>query len=372
MQYQDILNRKFFKHGGNMKINKLIKMILVLLINIVMINSVLANPQQHYPYEVVVYRSNQVTRQDLVDRYGVRFQEIADLMKTPLSFKSKADHKRAKQTFESIKSDIKKSGDFEYVHVTVLLYPQEQKIYFNVDLVDKHDKARMPKFTDKYNKNIPDKYNLIPQWQAYEKSGMDISFKEKNPSLFKSCSAFHCLFGFEHQKLAKYENIFNSLVPKEKSDLIQILKSDKDPFKRKSAAFLLAHIKDGRELIKILTPSIQDIDEGVRNNVTRVLGLTFQKVKDADFPIDQVVKMLDSPYFVDRNKALMLAASLGEQPKYANYLRAHAKKELMDELRLSAINNNHVPYGLLRTISGKTYAENDYRSWENWLNQKND
>ena len=203
----------------------------------------------------------------------------------------------------------------------------------------------------------------------YEKLGFKLEYAEKIYPKLKSCPAYHCLFGFEKPELKKYEVIFNTLVPKDKVKIIEALRNDKDPRKRQAAVYLLGHLKDGNEIIKVLTPFIFDSDSGVRNSAMRVIAETLTKVKNPDFPIEKAVLALDFPYTTDRNKALYIISSLITQPRYAKYIIDHAGPQLMDELRLSQENVHYFAYDILKTLSGKNFGERDYKSWQNWLMQ---
>ena len=61
------------------------------------------------------------------------------------------------------------------------------------------------------------------------------------------------------------------------SKLASIIKSDMSAQKRASAAYLLAHIEDGRKLVKALLPAVYDPEAKVRNNAMRVLSQVADK-----------------------------------------------------------------------------------------------
>ncbi len=158
-------------------------------------------------------------------------------------------------------------------------------------------------------------------------------------------------------------------MPKNQEQIIDILRNDKDENKRAAATLLLAHIKDGQELVKILIPSMYDSSSGVRNNVMRVLGATLAKVKVNDFPIDKAIAALDFPDETDRNKALYILLSLANQPNYARYIRTHAAKLLIDHLKMFQPNLHGNSYAVLTRISGQEYGERDYKAWQDWLSK---
>jgi hypothetical protein len=190
---------------------------------------------------------------------------------------------------------------------------------------------------------------------------------EKKAPLFQACPAYHCIFGFDYPALHPYQAIFVEKVPADKSQLVNILQNDKEARKRGSAAFLLAHIKNSQELINILTPAMFDPDEGVRNNVIRVLGMTIEKMHNPDFPIEKVTTALNFPSATDRNKSLFVISGLIKQPRYAKYIREHAGQQLLDNLKMSQPNVHDFAYQILLTLSGKKFGERDYQAWQQWL-----
>lgn len=243
-------------------------------------------------------------------------------------------------------------------------------IHFTVDVIDRDDKDRVIQFLPVPGRHIPDPENLIKNWQDYHKLGFAIFYSKKNVPGYKTCPANHCLFGFEDKRFQKYGLLFNELVPKHKNELVQVLRNDQDPQKREAAAYLLAHIKDAKELVHILTPSVYDSNGDVRNSVLRVIGATIEKNKKIEFSLDTILKALDFPTSMDRNKALYILQSLADKPKYVKYIREHALDLLISDLKLLAPNVHGEAYTILKKISGKKFADNDYASWEKWANSQ--
>lgn len=320
---------------------------------------------------VDVYRSTQINARELSKTYDHELHEISALIMSSESITTKNNIDKFTKIMTKIYVDIHNSGKFEYFALSPVVYPNQTNMYFTFDLVDKKDKARLSHFTKQPTQSFYDPDNLIATWQAYEKMGFDYFLRTKKGPAIKNCPAFHCLYGFDTPMFQPYKKIFMSKVPNAKNQLIVILRSDKDEKKRAAAAFLLAHIKDGNELIQILVPSMRDPSSAVRNDVMRVLAETLTKVTNADFPIDNAIEALDYPSTVDRNKSLYILFSLSSQPRYARYIVRHAKSQLMDELKMSQRNVHGLAYSILKIISGKNYGERDYQAWDLWLKSCN-
>jgi hypothetical protein len=316
---------------------------------------------------VDVYKTDQISAKDINKKFSKQLQEIKNIMQSPGGIISPENQDKFSLLIKNTNNDIKKMGDFAFVSIAPVMYPNVENIYITVDIVDQKDRKRLALFTPEPTKSLPDPDHLIALWEEYEKTGFELFLKSKSPPTFKSCPAFHCIFGFEHPLLKKYQVIFANKVPKDKAQLITILRQDKDPEKRAAAAFLLAHLKNGEELINILTPSMYDPASGVRNNVIRALGMTISKMNNPDFPIDKAVAALHFPAETDRNKSLYLISNLVTQPRYAKYVQQHASQELMDNLKMSQLNLHDTSYEVLVIMSGKKFDSRDYTAWEHWL-----
>ena len=353
-----------------MYINKKFKFCLnIVYYYLVLILFSVANAKVPDPIVLDVYRSNQITAEQIKKEYGKQLRGMIQLYLTPESMSSEENNKKMLKLSESILTGIRKKGDFVLINFSAIKYSGSKVPHFSIEVVDKKDKDRLSHFIKNPEKNVADPDRLIQTWQEYEKIGFKIDYTEKTHPNLKSCPAFHCVFGFEHPLLKKYAAIFNTLVPKDKIQIIEVLQNDKDPRKRQAAAYLLGHLKDGNEIIKILTPFMFDSDNIVRNNAMRVIAETLTKVKNPDFPIDKAIVVLDFPSTTDRNKALYIISSLISQPRYAKYIIDHAGPQLIDVLKLSQENVHGFAYEILRTVSGKKFGERDYKSWENWLKQ---
>lgn len=296
-----------------------------------------------------VYGTQQISANKIKKQFNREIKQIATILQSTESLNSKKNIQLFSKLMTNIISEIKKEGDFAYVNLSPILYPGDPVVHITIDIVDKKDQKRLSYFYSRPSGNIPDPHQLIKTWLEYERAGRYDIFKN-------ACLTRHCLYGFN-------DAYFDQLVPSNKLAITTVLRKDKNDHKRAVAAFLLAHIKDSHELVKILTYSIRDPNPVVRNNVMRVLGETLNS-NPISFPIEEAVKALDFPTTTDRNKALMIIAALVKQPRYAAYVAKHAKPQLLAELKLSQPNVHLLAYQILKKISGKNYSDRDYRAWE--------
>lgn len=319
---------------------------------------------------VDVYKTTQISAKQIQKKFGHDLKTIATLYASPESRASEQTSQKMEKVLIKMTNKINKMGDFSYVSVSPILYSSKEPVYITVDVVDKADTKRLSGFLSKPKESITDPDHLIKTWMEYQTAGFAASIKHDNKPLFKTCPAFHCLFGYEYPTLKKYQTTFSTLVPKNKIELIKMLRKDQDETKRAAAAYLLAHLKNGNEVVQVLTPSIYDSSATVRNSVMRVLAETLSKVKSVDFPVKTIVNAMNFPKETDRNKALNIAFVLSYQQKYAHYLAKHAGPALLDQLKLSQPNLHKISYDVLCNISGKKYGDRDYQAWGTWIKSK--
>lgn len=330
-----------------------------------------ASAESNEEIKIDLYRTNQITTKDVEEKIGDKLKKMAHLIPANSSnLNSESTAKAAHKLMEEVIAEIHSMGDFAYVNVSPVSYhyPNNKSLYFSIDVVDSKDKSRIPQLLSKPKETISDPDDLIKSWQEYESTGFDLAM-QGTPAWFDidKCPAHHCVFGFEHGALKKYEKMFNTLVPKNKKQLIAILQKDKDDKKRAAAAYLLAHLKSGQEVMEALSPSVFDSSTLVRNNVLHVVGGTLSHNPSIHFEPEKALFALDFPEERDRDKALLIIGELINKPAYSDYMKHHASPLLVEHLKLAQPSLHNSAYSILKKISGKNFADRDYKSWEQWV-----
>lgn len=318
-------------------------------------------------FELDIYKTNKISAATAKVKFSKELQHIADIMQSAQNLHSEKNLQLFQKSISSITHRLNMHNEYSYIGISPITYPGNKLTYITIDLVEKNDKKRHVTFLNSPNKTIRDPHNLIQKWFEYQKIGFSILLSGTQIAV-KHCPAYHCLFGFEHPELKKYKAIFTTISAQDQSVLTKILREDKDENKRGAAAYLLAHIKNREELIYVLTPSIFDSSELVRNNVMRVLGFAINR-HITHFPIDYAIKALAFPTTTDRNKALLIIAALAKNPHYSKYIIHHAGHQILDQLKLTQPNVHTLAYAILKQVSGKHFNDRDYQSWSLWLNQ---
>lgn len=318
-----------------------------------------------------VYRSRQLSADVIDKRFYKELQIISDVMLSPDGATNLKNLYRMGKNIEKIYMYIMRHGKYAYLNITPIIYIGDNVIHISVDAVDKQDQYRMKMFFPEPKKSFPDPDGLLAIWQAYETKCQSIIYKEKRTAIVNSCPVYHCLCGFDEPAVRQYKDLFINAVPQHEQALVTILREDKDFKKRAAAAYLLAHIKNGKKLIALLAPSMYDPDHNVRNSVMRVLGEALEKIKVDHFPIDRAVQALDFPDTTDRNKALHIVQALIKQNSmYAIYIKQHAAVWLLAMLKQHQPNEHILAYDILKQLSGKHYPEHDYKAWAGWVKQQ--
>jgi hypothetical protein len=313
--------------------------------------------------DIDLFGTTQITLDQIQKQYGDQIRQFA---RARLS----NDTLRAERLKQEIESNIHQMGDFAYVKLSLIRdYDPGRPAYLTIDVVDAKDRESRMRFLPAPKGSFPDPEGLLALWDEYMKTGWELAEKDELDFEKMECPAFHCLFGFDHPKLKKFAPIFTSRVPENKARLIQILREDGNADHRAGAAFLLAHIQDGQELIRIISPSIFDPAELVRNNAMRVLAYISDAHKEIEIPLAPVLKAMNFPATTDRNKASAILCGLADRAEYQKTIAQGCGATLLQMLKLSQPNNHDHAYIVLRKISGKEFGDRDYETWEKWLRE---
>jgi hypothetical protein len=334
------------------------------LILIVLIGRSLVSGQEAPLKGIDVFGTNQITAEQVQQRFG-------DDLKSLVHAIAVHDEQRFGDLYSKVTRDIQAMGSFASVSISPVTYFDKGKYcYVTIDIVDEKDRQRRMTFLPAPNGRFKDPDGLLAAWREYEESVFALMDKGELTTQKVRCPAFHCIGGFDHPRLKKYEEILKSKVPKNKETLKAILRDDEQEAHRADAAFLLAHISDPQELIDTLLPSIKDSRAIVRNNVMRVLSQVAEERRDVAIPIGPLLQALDFPATTDRNKSLATIDGLASRPENKKLLIRDAGPKLIEILKLLQPNNHDFAYLILKKISGKDFGERNYGAWVQWLHSQ--
>lgn len=117
----------------------------------------------------------------------------------------------------------------------------------------------------------------------------------------------------------------------------RVLRSSAKREDRRAAAYALGYAEQSRIQMLALVRASRDTDDEVRNNAVRALGVlaTFSKTLAAWIPAGQIVAMLNSGIWADRNKAALLMNILTgpRDPRLLRALRSQALQSLVEMAR---------------------------------------
>ena len=138
--------------------------------------------------------------------------------------------------------------------------------------------------------------------------------------------------------------------------VFRVLASSKDAEQRIAAAHILGYARQSKGQIAALVRASYDVDDTVRNNAIRALGVLAQSNSRvaARIPAEQFIAMLNSGSWTDRNKAgfLLDALSQGRDPRLLSKLRSQALDSLIEMARWRSRGHAGTARILLGRIAG--------------------
>lgn len=264
-------------------------------------------------------------------------------------------------------------GDFAFVDINIIRYfdPQPHgRAFVTIDLVDARDRAPRMTFLPAPTGPAEDPGGLLAAWNEYEQLALELLSSGELASVPPKCEYWHCIVGFEHPRLAPYRERLAQATQHQKR-LYAVLASSRDENQRATAAFVLAHTKDGKRLVNALVARIADPSAAARNNALRVLGYVAKEHPEIDIPLDPILRALEFPTTTDRNKALFILQGLAtSRPKLHPTIKARAGKSLVAMLRLEQPNNHDFAWEILKLLRGQDLGERNYDAWDSWLREK--
>lgn len=117
----------------------------------------------------------------------------------------------------------------------------------------------------------------------------------------------------------------------------RVLLSSTEPTHRQAAAYALGYVRRSRAQISALVRASRDVDDSVRNNSVRALGVLASSSERVStwIPGEDFARMLNSGVWEDRNKAGLLLDVLSRRrdPRLLRVLRSLAMESLVEMAR---------------------------------------
>ena len=265
-----------------------------------------------------------------------------------------------------LERQIKEAGGFEAVKITIVNYFEPHvpsDLTFDITLAGKKPAIE---YLPQPSGEIPDPDGLLTSWQEYEKIGSALDFDGQLAGS-PPCPAHHCLYGFDHPTLRPYGDKFARQVPADRDELIKVLRMDKDEKKRSSAAYLLAHLPEAKDVLSTLLPQLRDPSPRVRNSVMRVAALMAEHGEARSVSLEPILPFLASPVLTDRNKAVSIVAALADNKSHRELLIQHSGCDLVRLLETKQPNQNEFAHRALVKLRGEDLGAADPAAWKKWL-----
>ncbi len=275
-------------------------------------------------------------------------------------------HREAKQG----KARLAERFTFASLGISITNYEDTRTVYVVVNAVDVGDEWRLD-FDPAPTGSPEDPAGLVAAWAGYEKRAGELYLAGELPVGDGPCRAFHCGTGFQHPSLAPLEEPFITGVPAHFEALVQVLRTEKDAYRRSVVPFLLAYGRTREQVAEALLPALRDASSAVRNNAMRVLWQTQRGASRALVPLAPVVRALNGPSVGDRNKASVLLGALVEKDAA---LRPEALKQagpvLLEMVAMRSRSDKEGALLALKAIAGRDLGE-DPGAWRAWAESLN-
>lgn len=349
---------------------------------------------------LLILSCSAILANDIVDVHGLEDKRAQKILQTHTSqiqtietqimeafFKANQGHFDAKhyecllRKKKQLLGAIKREGSFAFVDLQTVYY-QDETIYTTLEVIEDPKSNRM-RFTTKphsigYDLKIWSNrffrrwlqhQDLIGQMQAYDALAMQLTMTHQLDQDGNDCPAYHCLSAFHHPSLAPYWDVFQRGVAQEKPLILTTLRTDPDPERRAAAAFLVGHFSDPKEIVAVLGTCVDDTSSQVRNNALRVIALTLFKSRLTDVDSMPFIRLLDSPFVTDRNKALSILLGLADNQTNQEKMIRYGGQTIVDLLYLTQPDNHDLAYALLKKISHQPFGEHQFSQWQTWMRQ---
>lgn len=193
-----------------------------------------------------------------------------------------------------------------------VFYPNTQKAYLSIDVVEHQDKEKVSFRPTPTSVVAWENERLVALYNQFFKRLSDLLRSGNN--IAEDLSKHY--LDYEDAELHSVVKELIKLVPGYKANLLAIIKFDKDGNKRAIAAHLLNWVMvDLQDVIKEIIPCLDDENSNVRNNIARFIMYHTKHVELQEIRytfIDYLLMQLNKPYHSDRNKALYNLLSLAE------------------------------------------------------------
>ena len=244
-------------------------------------------------------------------------------------------------------AEVQHTEGFGFVDLQTVFYPQKTTLYTTIEVIDNPKNPRMrfvqddshtwlTQFKIKYNlskRRLFHHPDIIDRMQEFDDLSLHLLLNHQLVEDSQDCPAFHCVASFHHPQLQPYRTLFEQGVAQHKGFIISTLRNDPDPERRAAAAFLVGHFHDPNEILTLLSNSVEDSASQVRNNALRVMTMTLYKSQIKHVDCKPFIKLLDSPYVTDRNKALHILITLTDEPTCKTQIIRDARQSLTQLLQ---------------------------------------
>jgi hypothetical protein len=163
----------------------------------------------------------------------------------------------------------------------------------------------------------------------------------------------------KYPKARAFQEKYIAFAAQNEDLLRKVLHTSSSPEQRAIAAYVIAYANDKRTIVGDLIDAVSDSDAEVRNGAMRALGIIasfsmHEPSKGIVVPADPFIRMLNSYFWTDRNKASFILLQLTESrdPKLLRELRKEALASLVEMARWQTFGHAISSFVVLGRIAG--------------------
>lgn len=345
------------------------KKIMVFLVCLLLLGNVSAEKPEKSTLDV--YGADSRESEKLIKKYGKDITLLVDEAFAEIQASSGDDSKKMEKLSQQKKrllESIKNHEGFLYANMSTVFYPNDKTVHNTLEVITREQPQRM-RFLDSGapEKKQPPQSDVIAKMIKFNALEQSLVLNNRINLKDNSCPVYYCGTGFHHPELKPWLAVFNKAAISDRALILDTLKQDPSAERRAAAVYLMGHFKNPREIISLLSPHVNDSDAEVRNAVIGVMMATMHKAHITDINVQPFITLLSSPLLSDRNQSLLVLLQVAANKSLQKEIITQGGNHLIALLELKQPNNHLPAYHILKTISGKSFGENDIASWQKWV-----
>ena len=284
---------------------------------------------------------------------------------------SKVAQRQAEEKRVQLEEAFKEAHALGWVRLDVVQLSRDAegntKALLMFDVIETGQMAERYPFRPAPTMEVNDASGLIEDWAVYAAAARTSALSGAGELKRTACPAYYCPEGTGSPEMNALEAKFRDAVPGHKQLLLQILREAADPSKRARALYLITYLPDAADVTALVSSGMGDPDPNVREAAVTILNDMAVHRQDVQFPVREMVRLLDFPGAQDRQHGLALILSLSGNKDYTSLVFGPPADQILRLLRTKHPGVRQMAHTLLTVLSGEDHGPDDYEGWDKWL-----